>query len=264
MKERVFTFKASLNSNYNNISQSVRQTVGAWPVCVSESDQHPVWSPCTMGSGALTPRASVPSTAGRIKRRASAQEHDALAVVRGGIDVSFVMFWQLGCVKWCMATEMDVNRLSLRFGDKAGLRICCCICEDCAASPQTKMTLLPSYYSCKSLLWRGKHCCRWERIDVLISVIFIHRSLYMNKEQASPWEGNSGLKSSLLIQWPSWRCTMLDLSAARLGSILSDACGSFIYSIYLFVFWMFFLCVVALALGSLLHYFVPAVLSWLF
>lgn len=155
-----------------------------------------------MGSWVLTPRASVATTAGRVKRRASVWEQTALAEVRAGTDVSVLLFGRwAGCVKrwssYCNATEIDMNILSLWFRDQAQPQICSCIFKvSYTTSQQTKWVLPPSHYSCKILFWWGKRCCRLEGIYDSISVIFLYRGVYMNKEQASLWQGIWGDWSS--------------------------------------------------------------------
>lgn len=82
----------------------------AWPICVNESDQqrrYPDWSPRTMGSWVLSPRALVCTTVVRkwrheVKRSpASVQKSKAWTEFRG-IDASFVLFCDIMALqkKW--------------------------------------------------------------------------------------------------------------------------------------------------------------------
>lgn len=82
-------------------------------------------------------------------------------------------------------------------------------------SPQTQSAFLPLRYICKTLFWWGKPHCRLERICVLIIVIFIYRSVGINKEWASHSQGNEGQKQSVPIVWTGWWSTMTELSAVR-------------------------------------------------
>lgn len=170
--------------------------MGAWPICMSESDEqrrYPGWSPCTMGSWVLTPRASVATTAGRMKRRASVREHKS---GRGLMRHSF--YFVTGLCE-------EVKRLLQRhrkwtwadrhsdFETKRDQK--CPWCHTLHPHRQNVSRRLLRY-SCEILFWWGKRCRRWERIYVLISgiYIYIYRSVYMNKEQASHWQGNRGLE----------------------------------------------------------------------
>lgn len=207
-------------------SVKVWDRLGAWPICVNESDEqrrYSGWSPCTMGSWVLTPRASVATTAGRVKQRASVWEQAALAEVRARTDVSLVLFGHWGgCVKrwssYCNATEIDMNILALWFRDQAQPQICSCIFKvSYTISRQTKWVLSPSQYSCKILFWWVKHCCRLERIYDFIHVIFFYtegRSWIRSRFHSDRGSEGTEVVSAALVARLTVHCDE-ELSAAR-------------------------------------------------
>lgn len=161
-----FNFTSTTNHecckyNCNNIRQSVN-AVGAWPICMSESDQqrrYPGWSPSTMGSWVLTPRASVSTTAGRMKWRGLKQVSSPVLLEQKSKGQLMCHLFYFVCAAWkdkavvalpqkwiWTSCHSDLENARWTRQRYKSITACAKSVIVYTRSPQTTSVLLPLYY----------------------------------------------------------------------------------------------------------------------